>query len=266
MKTVIFARVSTNIQEYDRQVNELTALANDNGWSVEAMFAEKISDILHLPMSKAKVTRLDLAQNFMVKYEPSVYMHHLGDLKHSTRSMIKNSSLYYNQANGLLIFYDKVKEQKAKANRIPELYTNRNVLRYEQRYTRVRNSGFLNKGITDANLYDEQFYIKAIENWKNNYNNIQKINDINLNFEMIKTKKQLQKISILSMVKMQGGQLKVLEQIKEARKKGEITNKQAYDLRNEVNNACSIDECIVTKSDVIDELDKKVKDAIKFYR
>lgn len=43
MKTVIFARVSTNIQEYDRQVNELIALAKANGWSVEAVFAEKVS-------------------------------------------------------------------------------------------------------------------------------------------------------------------------------------------------------------------------------
>ena len=42
-KTVIFARVSTGLQEYNRQVNELTALANTNGWSVEAVFAEKIS-------------------------------------------------------------------------------------------------------------------------------------------------------------------------------------------------------------------------------
>lgn len=43
VKTVIFARVSTGLQEYDRQVNELTALANTNGWNVEAVFAEKIS-------------------------------------------------------------------------------------------------------------------------------------------------------------------------------------------------------------------------------
>ena len=43
VKTVIFAPVSTGLQEYDRQVNELTALANTNGWSVEAVFAEKIS-------------------------------------------------------------------------------------------------------------------------------------------------------------------------------------------------------------------------------
>ena len=60
MKTVIFARVSTNIQEYDRQVNELTALANDNGWSVEAMFAEKISG------AKANAERSELLN--MVAY------------------------------------------------------------------------------------------------------------------------------------------------------------------------------------------------------
>ena len=43
MKVVIFARVSTAIQEYDRQVNELSALAIANGWSVAGVFAEKIS-------------------------------------------------------------------------------------------------------------------------------------------------------------------------------------------------------------------------------
>ncbi|MBE6302875.1 MAG: recombinase family protein [Bacteroidales bacterium] len=60
MKTIIFARVSTNIQEYDRQVNELTALANSKGWSVEAVFAEKISG------AKANAERTELLN--MVEY------------------------------------------------------------------------------------------------------------------------------------------------------------------------------------------------------
>lgn len=60
MRTVIFARVSTNIQEYDRQVNELTALANNNGWSVEAVFAEKISG------AKKNAERAELSR--MIKY------------------------------------------------------------------------------------------------------------------------------------------------------------------------------------------------------
>lgn len=40
---VIFARVSTNIQDYERQVNELTQLATKYGWQIAATFAEKIS-------------------------------------------------------------------------------------------------------------------------------------------------------------------------------------------------------------------------------
>lgn len=43
MKVVLFCRVSTLQQEYDRQVNELSALALSNGWSVEGVFAEKVS-------------------------------------------------------------------------------------------------------------------------------------------------------------------------------------------------------------------------------
>ena len=60
IKTVIFARVSTSSQEYDRQVNELTALANGNGWSVEAVFAEKISG------AKANTERSELLN--MINY------------------------------------------------------------------------------------------------------------------------------------------------------------------------------------------------------
>lgn len=40
---VIFARISTNIQDYERQVNELTQLATKYGWQIAATFAEKIS-------------------------------------------------------------------------------------------------------------------------------------------------------------------------------------------------------------------------------
>lgn len=60
IKTVIFARVSTSIQEYDRQVNELTALANGNGWNVKAVFAEKVSG------AKANTERTELLN--MINY------------------------------------------------------------------------------------------------------------------------------------------------------------------------------------------------------
>lgn len=43
MKVVLFSRVSTNVQDYERQVNELTNLAQNNGWIIAGSFAEKIS-------------------------------------------------------------------------------------------------------------------------------------------------------------------------------------------------------------------------------
>ena len=42
-KVVILARVSTDKQEYQRQVNELTDYCNRVGWSVEASFCNKVS-------------------------------------------------------------------------------------------------------------------------------------------------------------------------------------------------------------------------------
>ena len=60
VKTVIFARVSTSSQEYDRQVNELKSLANGCGWSVEALFAEKISG------AKSNIERTELLN--MISY------------------------------------------------------------------------------------------------------------------------------------------------------------------------------------------------------
>ena len=60
MKVVLFARVSTNIQDYDRQINELTALAERNGWEISASFGEKVSG------AKRNAERIELLK--MVEY------------------------------------------------------------------------------------------------------------------------------------------------------------------------------------------------------
>ena len=65
-KICIFARVSTNVQDYERQVNELTTLAQRNSWSVEAVFCEKISG------AKKNTERKELSR--MVEY---VQAHHI---------------------------------------------------------------------------------------------------------------------------------------------------------------------------------------------
>lgn len=63
---VAFCRVSTFIQDYERQTNELTALANGKGWQLDATFAEKISG------AKKNTERKELVK--MVEY---VKAHHI---------------------------------------------------------------------------------------------------------------------------------------------------------------------------------------------
>ena len=60
MDVVIFGRVSTLIQDYDRQVNELTDTCKQRGWAVRSVFAEKISD------AKKNAERKELSR--MIEY------------------------------------------------------------------------------------------------------------------------------------------------------------------------------------------------------
>ena len=74
---------------------------------------ERLSDILHLPIDKATIIRLDIAQNFIVKHPIEVYLNHLGELRHSKR-LQEPSGIYYHKDGERLCFYDKNREQKNK--------------------------------------------------------------------------------------------------------------------------------------------------------
>lgn len=226
---------------------------------------EKLSDVLHLPMSKAAVTRLDVAQNFCTKYPPDVYFNHLGMLKYATRLQEPNG-IYYSQTGGRLAFYDKAKEQRKKGEKIPELYEGKNVLRYEQRYTNriARQFGLLE--VTGSTLFDEAFYIDLLNRWRQNYKNIEKVNDVTFNFERMKTRQMLYKMGVLSLVERAGGQLEFIAQINEAQKRGELTKKQAFDLRATIKDVCQIRDGLTAPNEAIQELDRKVNEAIRFYR
>jgi len=226
---------------------------------------ERLSDTLHLPMSRATVTRLDFAQNLIVKYPPEVYFNHLGLLKNSTR-LQEPTGIYYKQTNGRLCFYDKNREQRNHREPIPEMYKDRNVLRYEQRFTQRLASQFGVPKVTGALLFDEGFYIGLMNRWKDSYNNIQKINDIQINFEAMKTKQELHKMGVLALTELVGGQMDFIAMINEAANKGVLTRKQAYDLRKTVNDACNVKDGLTTQSDAIQELDKKISEAVRFYR
>lgn len=81
-KITIFARVSTNIQDYERQVNELTALAVRNEWTVEATFCEKVSG------AKKNAERKELTK--MIEY---VQAHHINKVAVTELSRLGRDTL-----------------------------------------------------------------------------------------------------------------------------------------------------------------------------
>jgi hypothetical protein len=226
---------------------------------------EKLSDTLHLPMSKAIVYRLDIAQNFICKYPPEVYMNHLGVLKYADRLQEPNG-IYYRQTDGRLCFYDKNREQKSKREPVPELYEGKNVLRYEQRYTKHLAKRLNVPEVTGGLLYNEVFYIDVLNQWRDTYRAIKKINDCTFNFQAMKTRQQLYRMGVLSLIEKAGGQVEMIAQISEAQKRGELTKKQAFDLRQTIIDVSKAREGLTVPSDAIQELDKKVGEAVMFYR
>ena len=226
---------------------------------------EKLSDLLHIPMSSATVTRLDVAQNFIVQHPIAVYLDHLGSLRYADR-LRQPTSLYYKRAGGVFCLYDKNQEQKDKGEPIPDIYAGRNVLRLELRYMSRLGKQLNVPRVTGALLYDEHFYRGLLDRWRDVYKSIYKINDIELNLQAMRTKKDLYQMGILSLVDRAGGQLQFLEQINEQQRRGELTKKEAYDIRQSINKACESSAVLVVPNEAIQELDKKVSEAVRFYR
>ena len=90
--------------------------------------------------------------------------------------------------------------------------------------------------------------------------------DVAYNFEAMKTKQQLYRMGVLSLIEQAGGQVEMLAQITEAQKRGELTKKQAFDLRATINDVCQIRDGLTIPNEAIKELDKKIDEAVRFFR
>lgn len=146
------------------------------------------------------------------------------------------------------------------------MYQNRNVVRYEMRFTGRLLSQFNVPELRAETLYNEIFYMNIINRWHEQYKSINKIRETKLiDYTMIKTKEQLKTQALLLLIHEQGGEIEFLKKLSEAQAKGELTKKQAFDLRNLIKEAGK-SELLTTESDVITELDNKIKQAVKFYR
>ena len=224
----------------------------------------KLSDVLSLPIDRAIVSRLDLGTNFVMKSPVEVYMEHLGELSRARR-LAEPNGLYYTKSGGRLCFYDKNAEARHKRDQIPELYKDRFVLRYEARLQRRVASQMGCKEVTAAMLYDEAFYSRIVERWRDDYRAIDKIHNVTPNYCIMGTLKDFDKLARVALVEKLGGRQEALKRLQEAQKMGNITRRNAYAIRQAIEAAYAVDG-VMTPSPIIDELSAKIDEAARYAR
>lgn len=223
---------------------------------------DKISDNLHLPFHLSNITRIDLANNLILQFPEEIYYPYLGEAQYYKR-LPQPNGLYYNNQLRQLVFYGKEYEQRVKRQPIPELYKNKNVLRYEIRFKKQLRQQFKKPEITAGLLTDQAFYNDLVSRWKNEYLAIQKINSKLINMKPTGSKKELaENLALFTILEL--GQPQVLSKVKEWQISGDISKKQAYDLRTFIKELTKapINE---KGNDLINELNKKVKEAARCY-
>ncbi|RCW29876.1 hypothetical protein DFO77_12571 [Marinilabilia salmonicolor] len=138
-------------------------------------------------------------------------------------------------------------------------------LTFEMRLEKRLREQFKRKEVTANLLFEEKFYIKLIDWWFDEYKAIQKINEMQTDLSTVKTKRDLYNIGLLALVQKEGGPMAIKKKIDELYQTGQISRKQVYDLKQAVKDALS-NETGQKQSEAIRELDKKIKQAVRFYR
>lgn len=151
----------------------------------------KLSDALHLRMNEAKVTRLEFGRTLEVSRPVTDYLQRLGDVPRMRRGVFAPGALYYlnkgKEQNKVLAFYDKGDEARAGGMAIPAGLESSNLLRYELRfYKRVAQQAKARE-VTAATLYNELFYRRMVELWRDNYFSISKTNKTGYDMENVKS-------------------------------------------------------------------------------
>lgn len=232
--------------------------------SDSARAIEKMSDELHLPIDQSKVRRIDFSQNFLMDYKPEAYYNYLGECQHYNR-LPQAKSLYYSNGLRQKLFYNKIAEGKAKGQNLPDVWNGQNVLRYEIRFKSRLPKQFKLPEVNACTLSDEKFYMNLYDKWQAEYDEIHKLNSINFNLSDMNSPKDFWKqINLMAVNTI--GQDKIMQEIENLRNQKAFAKPEYYSrLKREIRELCKTPD-LTTSSDLVAELDKKIKASKRYYR
>ena len=117
-KVVILARVSTDRQEYQRQINELTAYCENAGWSVEEIFANKVSGAKRIEEREEILSLVEYVREHQIKRVVCLEISRVG---RNTLEALK--VIQYLTENGVSLFVKNYNLETLDANGKPNPIT-----------------------------------------------------------------------------------------------------------------------------------------------
>ena len=104
-----------------------------------------------------------------------------------------------------------------------------------------------------------------IDRWRQAYEKIHKINDVEVNFDRVQSVPDLKRLGLLTYIE-QTGEVQIYQQIKEAQQRGQINSIQASRLKAAIKNSCKPMQGLTRVNDCINELSIKINDAAEQYK
>lgn len=226
----------------------------------EAFMAfEKLSDLLHVPVLSASVSRVDIGSNMMMRHAPSLYFEHLGGMGRKKR-LLTGTTLYYGLNSHLCAcFYDKNAESRRRRAAIPGRYMGKNVLRYELRFTGSLCRAFGVEAVTCATLCSEGFWRAALKRWVEAYNGICKINGDSPDFSLLSRRDGVIHAGKLALLRLYGGLEAFKCMLREAVETGDLSRERSYYLKRAFTKAGSEGGGLWVSNALVSELDEAVR-------
>lgn len=222
----LFVRISENgilisgsLSKYYFGNNQQTLTFEEIGLAFD-----KIEQKLKLPIKKAKVQIIDIAENYVVDYPVGNYLPCMGELPFHKRQEM-NDGIYYNGSNKKVTMYDKVAETKFRRKQLLASFKDKNVFRYELRFHKRYAKLFDRSHVLVADVLDEVFFRSLIESYRELFFKIYKHRSlIQLSGLLINDRTQFWSQVKLSGIKALGGELELLQAVKQARKNKVFSN------------------------------------------
>ncbi len=230
---------------------------------------KRLSRELNIPIDKADLIEVDIAENFEMTHSPDLYISKLQSLGSSHPNKWNNTT-YFPIYGSMLRFYDKGQESRQRGNRrlkrercpLPE-GEKKNLLRYEMKFKKAKIRQVFGRQLKAEDLYNKQVFWQFIAEWFGTYEDIGKISDklLDITFEQIKSTKDLENWCICMANSVINLSHFIKYQLLKNRENKQNTDYQSHTrIQNRVQKAFNQFSGCMGQSDLIQELNKKIED------